>query len=220
MKSIIIQSLSSCSICENLFWETRGKLRFVIFSFYLWCTQWQNASWTSLHLQHVLFLFLGITHTEQASIPRKKCSKGPAPAPAAGFSAVRTLTWAPTLTLKWRVLREQERIITWSAGLGPFFWNEHQHSQFSYEALTKPPFQTCLFLAKQIQPGQWQGKKSSIKEMRQLSFSPWPCCFLVLMVAFLLCDKGSVNYASLGPGCWWFTDCTSLAAPPHLLLWN
>lgn len=89
---------------------------------------------------------LGITHTEQASFPRKRCSEGQRSAYVAGLSAVRTLTWAPALTFGWRVLREQEKIITRSAGLGPFFWNEHQHWQFSYESLTKPPFNPVDFL--------------------------------------------------------------------------
>lgn len=152
MNSIIIPSLSSCSICENLFWETREELGFVISSFYLWLTQWQNTFWTSLPLLHMLcFWFCGVTHTKQASFPREKCLEGQRSACAAGLYAVRTLTWAPVLTFGRRVLRGQERIITWSDnGLGPFFWNEHQHWRFSYEALTKPPFQSCLSLAKEI----------------------------------------------------------------------
>lgn len=40
---------------------------------------------------YAVFLFLGITHTEQASFPRKKHSEGPRPACAAGLSAARTI---------------------------------------------------------------------------------------------------------------------------------
>lgn len=215
----IIPSLSSCSMCENLFWETRGKLRFVISSFYLWRTQWQNTFWTWLALPHKLcFCFWGFHTRSKPALPGRSAS------------------------------RDTDLLCCWSLQSGHLHEHQPSHLDGGYSenrkeihmecrsgtiflkwtpALTiklwstnKTPVSTLFISCKTDSPGQWQGNESFIKEMRQLSFSPWLCCFLVPTVAFLVSDKGSVNYTSLGPGCWWFTDCTSLPAPPHLLLWN
>lgn len=145
----IILSLSSCSTWEFVL-RDQGEIKVCHFLFlHLMNSMTKHFLDLTCLATQAVFLFLGITHMKQASFPRTKCFKGHRSAVLL-VSAVRTPTWAPALTFGWRVLREQERNITWSADLGPFFWNEHQHWQFSYEALTKPLFQHCSFLAKQI----------------------------------------------------------------------
>lgn len=207
MNSIIILSLSSCSICENLFRETRGKSRFVISSFYLWWTQCQNTFWTSLPLLHMLcFCFWGLHTRSKPAFP--------------GRSAWRDKDLPVLLgSLQPGHLHEHQPYHM-ECSSGAIFLKLTSALTIKLRGTNKTPFSTLFISCKTDSPGQWQEKKSYIKEVRQISSSPWCCCFLVPMVAFPVCDKGSENCARLGPGCWWFTDCTSLAAPPHLLLWN
>lgn len=145
----IILSLSSCSTWEFVL-RDQGEIKVCHFLFlHLMNSMTKHfLDLTCLATQAVL-LFLGITHMKQASFPRTKCFKGHRSAVLL-VSAVRD-TYMSTSPHIWiESTRRIGKKYHMECRSGTIFWNEHQHWQFSYEALTKPLFQHCSFLAKQI----------------------------------------------------------------------
>lgn len=163
MNGIVIQSLSipgSCGIRENLFWGRRWKAKICYFPFLPPTNSMtKHSPELTLHLRHTPWFCRrgGHAHTESEQLSQG----GEAPLRGTGTcpccrrslrgkdTSVSTSPAPPDGDNFSLALRAQERIITWSAGLGPFFQNKKgQRSSFIYKALTRPLFQPCLFLTK------------------------------------------------------------------------
>lgn len=161
---------------ENLFWETRGKLRFVISSFYIWWTQWQNTFWTWLALPHKLcFCFWGLHTWSKPAFPGLML-QGTQICCAAGLCSQDTyMSTSPHIWME--STQRTGKKYHMECRSGTIFLKRTSALTIQLWSTNKTPVSTLFISCKTDSSGQWQGKKSFIKEMRQLSFSPWLCCF-------------------------------------------